>query len=91
MKNCTVEYNITKQKEMRNDEMKRDPIEQTPEFQEALKIIQPELDEFSKRLDEQGNIMGNCHRYWQKKKLLLKSIGIDWHSPAECNPNVLFD
>lgn len=71
--------------------MKRDPIEQTPEFQEALKIIQPELDELNKQLEEQCKILGSCHQYWSRKKDLLKSVGIDWHSPAECNPHIIFD
>lgn len=76
---------------MRYEELKHDHIEQTPEFKEALKIIQPELDELRKQLDAQGNFMGSCHQYWSRKKELLKSVGIDWHSPAECNPHIIFD
>lgn len=70
--------------------MKRDPIEQTQEYKEALKIIQAELDKFEKQLSAQ-EMMGNCHRYWSRKKELLRSVGIDWHSPAECNPYIKFD
>lgn len=70
--------------------LKRDPIEQTTEFQEALKIIQPELEELSEQLEKLGR-MGSCHVYWSRKKKLLKSVGIDWRSPAECNPNIIFD
>lgn len=71
--------------------MQRDPIEQTKEYKAALKIIQPELDDFEKQLDAQGMRLGSCHIYWSKKKQLLKSMGIDWQSPSECNPYIKFD
>lgn len=64
--------------------MNRDPIENTKEFAKVLEMIQPELDEI-------GIGLGRCHIYWQRKKELLKSHGIDWKTPSECNPNVLFD
>ena len=76
---------------MRNEGMRRDPIEQTQEFKEALKFIQPQLDELNKQLEEQGGMLGSCHIYWGRKKDLLKSVGIDWRSPAECNPHTIFD
>lgn len=71
--------------------MHRDPIEQTQEYADAIKKIQPLLDEFSKELEEQGNVMGSCHKYWAKKQELLKSMGIAWKTPAELNPYVIFD
>lgn len=71
--------------------MKRDPIEETQEFKNALKEIQPELDKLNRELDEGGMHMGSCHIYWARKKELLKSHGIDWKTPAECNPYVMFD
>lgn len=71
--------------------MQRDPIEQTQEYKEALKIIQSELDEFEKQLDAQ-KMMGNCHKYWRYKQyLLLTRFGIHWKSPSECNPHIIFD
>jgi len=71
--------------------MMRDPIEDTQEFKEALEKIQHKLDEFDKWLDENHNAMGRCHIYWARKKELLKGQGIDWKTPAEMNPHVLFD
>jgi hypothetical protein len=71
--------------------MKRDPIEQTEEFKEALARIQPELDAIRKELDETGIGMGISHIYWARKKELLKKQGIDWKTPAECNPYIIFD
>ena len=71
--------------------MKRDPIEETQEFKNALVKIQSELDELNKELDERGMNMGSCHIYWARKKKLLKELGIDWKTPAECNPHIIFD
>lgn len=71
--------------------MKRDPIEATEEFRAALARIQPQLDIINKELDEEGYRMGDCHIYWAKKKELLKKEGIDWQTPAECNPYIMFD
>jgi hypothetical protein len=71
--------------------MKRDPIEETEEFKNALKKIQSELDELNKELDERGMHMGSSHIYWARKKALLKAAGIDWKSPSEMNPYIIFD
>ena len=71
--------------------MKRDPIEKTEKFAKVLTKIQPLLDEINTELDERGMGMGRCHIYWARKKELLKSQGIDWKTPAECNPHILFD
>ena len=67
--------------------MKYDPIENTEQYQRAMRSIQPQLDrEFR---DAKG--MGVCHLIWRRKKELLRSYGIEWRSPAECNPLVKFD
>lgn len=35
---------------------------------------------------------GMCHRIWHETKLQLESEhGIDWRSPAELNPDTMFD
>jgi hypothetical protein len=36
--------------------------------------------------------MGYCYMVWEKqKKILKKRHGIDWKSPDEMNPTILFD
>lgn len=35
--------------------------------------------------------LGYCHMYWARKKQLLKERGYDWKSPAELNPNIMYD
>lgn len=71
--------------------MKKDPIEDSKEFRKALKKIQPQLEILSQQLNEDGYGLGSCHRYWARKKELLKAQGIDWKTPAECNSSIIFD
>ncbi|MBE6634384.1 MAG: hypothetical protein E7620_08615 [Ruminococcaceae bacterium] len=68
--------------------LKYDPIEDTPEFQ----AIKEELDKkIIARIGEKHG-MGYCHLYWSvKRNILKKDYGIEWRSPAEMNPGVLFD
>lgn len=36
--------------------------------------------------------MGYCHSYWDTKKQILKEkYNIDWYTPAEENPNTIYD
>lgn len=69
--------------------MLRDPVEQTQEYKEAMKNIDPILDkEFP---EDAPPMMGTCHRYWARKKELLQKFGIEWKTPAEMNPLIRFD
>ena len=62
-------------------------IENSQEYKEAMLKINPIL---KKEFENQYG-MGICHRYWHRKKELLKECGVDWKSPAEMNPDVIFD
>lgn len=56
--------------------------------------IKEQLDiEIKKELgDRLGYGLGYCHLYWETKKRILKEkYNIDWLSPAELNPMVIFD
>ena len=36
--------------------------------------------------------LGCCHRLWSLQKRILKEkYGITWHTPAELNPDIIFD
>lgn len=64
--------------------------------QATLQKISDIEDELEKRIDEilkdRHRGLGFCHIYWAtKKKILLEDYGIVWYSPAECNPNVMYD
>lgn len=74
---------------MDKDFMKRDPVEETEEYRVAMEKIFPILDkEFPK---DSPIMMGQCHILWARKKELLKKEGVDWKTPAEMNPYIIFD
>ena len=58
--------------------------------------LPPEIEEevekkVVKKIGE-GGYLGYCHSYWAEKKRILKEdYGIDWKTPGELNPEVLFD
>lgn len=64
-----------------------DVSEYSSEYEEAMEIIQPILDaEFPEER------LGICHARWaRQKELLLEKFGISWHTPAELNPDIIFD
>ena len=68
--------------------IKRDPIEETNEYVKAMEKIDPILD---REFPKDKWYMGTCHRYWHRKKELLKEEGINWRSPSEMNPDTRFD
>ena len=68
--------------------IKRDPVETTEEYAKAMEKINLVLE---KEFPKDQWYMGTCHRYWCRQKELLKEAGIDWHTPAEMNPNAKFD
>ena len=54
-----------------------------------FKKVQRILDEEFKDVPR---IMGLSQRYWARKKQLLKEMyNIDWESPEELNPGMIFD
>lgn len=59
-----------------------------------LEIISRAEGEEARMCAEQGIYpgLGYCHAFWEAKKNVLKEKhDIDWKSPAERNPDVLFD
>jgi len=72
---------------------KYDPLEDTPEYL----AIQEELDkEIQAKIKEDGFpdrvFHGYCHVYWERKKKILKEkYNMEWKSPAELNPYIIFD
>lgn len=71
--------------------IKNDPIENTPQF---LKVVEEVNAEVTTALKEQGleKKLGYIHQFWAlKKKILKEKYDIDWKSPREMNPQVIFD
>lgn len=53
------------------------------------KEVNQKVDEI---LKNEPRLLGSCHSYWSTKKRILKEeYGIDWLTPAECNPEIRYD
>ena len=73
------------------DSFKRDPIDEDPKFKDLLERVDKTVDE---RLvnHPMRDGFGFCRVFWGTKKQVLKDeYNIDWRTPIEMNPNVIFD
>lgn len=68
--------------------LKADPIERTPLWEENYYDVQQECDH---RLGDTPRGMGFCFAYWSILRQVLAERGIQWRSPHELNPRVMFD
>lgn len=69
--------------------LKRDPVEYTCKWEEIYYDVEEYLDE---RFANAPRKMGFCFEYWSVKREYLKvNYNIDWKSPAQMNPRVMFD
>lgn len=68
-----------------------DPVEDDPRHAEVFRKIDDEVKETLAAHPKHGS-MGFVHIVWETKQRILKrKYNIDWKSPAELNPQVLFD
>lgn len=65
--------------------IKTDPIENTEEYKQAMKHIEPNLEK-----EFEGKFMVS-RPYWARKKAMLAARGIIWRAPNELNPSAIFD
>lgn len=68
--------------------LKADPLERTPEWEANYYEVEQECDY---RLGNTPRGMGFCFAYWSTLREVLSERGIEWHSPHEMNPRVMFD
>lgn len=64
--------------------------------EETLRKIAEIEDDVTKKVDEilknEKRQLGFCHIYWStKKRILLEDYGIEWITPSESNPDIMFD
>ena len=68
-----------------------DPVEDDPRYAEVFGKIDAEVKEALASHPQRGS-MGFVHLIWETKKwILLQKYSIDWKTPAELNPQVMFD
>lgn len=68
--------------------LKRDPVEWTAAWEEAI----DEADRIAYgNLEGLPRGMGFCFAFWYERKNALGKMGIEWKTPHQMNPRVLFD
>ena len=65
-----------------------DPVQRTPEWEQVIYDVEKACD---KRLKRVPRGMGFCFEYWSVKKEELAKRGIEWRTPHQMNPRVMFD
>ena len=65
-----------------------DPVERTPQWEELYYDVEKECD---RQLGDTPRGMGFCFAYWSTRRTVLAQHGIQWRSPGEMNPRVMFD
>lgn len=74
--------------------MRLDPKERNPKYSDIIKQADKEaqqelLNKFGSGIAQKE---GYCHMLWDtQQRILEEKYGIEWKSPAEMNPGVLFD
>ena len=68
--------------------LKFDDVERTEEWECCIYDVEKKVDG---KLKGTPRGMGFCFSYWSAKKSVLESYGIEWRSPRQMNPRVLFD
>ena len=72
-----------------NQELLYDPVENTVEYQKIANELESELFKLMQHVECK---MGRSYKYWSLKKRILKQkYNIDWKSPPEMNPGIIFN
>lgn len=69
--------------------VKNDPVEMSNKYIKVIDIVEEKLENELNTVP--SLIRGMCYVKWDIKKKLLKEYGIDWKSPKELNPHIIFD
>jgi hypothetical protein len=68
-----------------------DPAEDDPVLGPLIAQAEIAARKSKEVMDSHGQ-RGNCHDLWRAQKRILKEKhGIDWRTPAEMNPDIIFD
>lgn len=68
--------------------LKSDPVEWTKEYEDVIDEVDREA---YANLKDSPRGMGFCFGYWAEKRNALARRGIEWCSPQQMNPGVMFD
>lgn len=68
--------------------LKKDPVEWTKKWEEVV----DEAERIAcSHLTDIPRGMGFCFSYWAERKTALAKLGVEWRTPHQMNPRVIFD
>lgn len=71
-------------------DIKSDPKERDPRYRSIIAAAKAEAEKIVADMGISG--LGTCHAVWgEQKRILKEKHNIDWQTPAEMNPLVMFD
>lgn len=65
-----------------------DPVERTEKWEAYIEEVERICAE---QLKDSPKGLGFCHEYWSVMKDVLREYGIEWKTPSEMNPKVIYD
>lgn len=74
-----------------------DVKESDPRYRDIIKKADKEAEEVLRKewganYEKSSKQLGYCYSIWgEKQKILKEKYNIDWKTPAEMNPDILFD
>lgn len=69
--------------------LKYDPVEWSAGYESIIDEAEKKIDA---RLEDFPRGMGFCFAYWhEKQSVLYEDYGIEWRTPSQMNPGVIFD
>lgn len=67
-----------------------DPTEDDPQL--ATVLLRATLEVDAEMAGEDRNMMGFCNLFWRtKQRILRERYGVEWRTPVELNPQIIFD
>jgi hypothetical protein len=67
-----------------------DPAEDDPQL--ATVLLRATLEADAELASEDRNLMGFCNLFWHSKQRILRErYGVEWRTPIELNPQIMFD
>lgn len=70
----------------------RDPQEEDPQLYAIIKSAEHQAIEELRQEEFNNQVWGYCRVVWDRQQHILKEKhGIDWKTPVELNPNILYD
>lgn len=76
--------------ERARDDISEVELEKKQQVEEARKLLY-EAGDAAAAINVLPPLMGGSQWYWRTKKEIFKRYGIEWYTPQELNPGVIYD